>query len=630
MAMNRNLVTGSGLVIALALFLGVNVISNQALTSWRLDVTENALYTLSDGTLNILEDLEEPVTIRLYYSAQQFAGVPRLLTYGKRVRDMLEEYAAESGGMVRLQVIDPEPFSEAEDEAVAYGVRQLALSAAGDTGYLGVVGTNTTDDVEVLPLLSPEREDALEYELTKMIYSLGEPQKRVIGVISALPVFAPPPDPMTGQAAGQDWAAFVLLRELYDVRELSFETTEIDDDVDTLIVVHPKGLSRETAYAIDQFVLGGGKAMVFVDPMAEQDAAAPDPERPGVLPELGSDLPALLEQWGLELTTDKVVGDPASAVRVSFRTPRGPREVEYLPWLQLQGDTLNRDDFITNELNVINVGTAGALDTREGSTLTHVPLIETGKGSGLLERDAVIFVKDPAGLLDNFAPDDATHAIAVRVSGKAKTASPDGRPLGADEKRAPADEAFLSESTASINVIVVADTDILADRFWVRFNNFAGMRIPEPFANNADFLINAVDNLGGNDDLIGLRSRGQYTRPFEVVQRIQREAEAKFRDREQALQQKLAEAEQKLAELQSEESGGELLLSPEQRAEIERFRAEQVKTRKELRNVQHELRSNIERLGSLLTFVNTGLVPLVIAVVAIVMSIVNARSRKRA
>jgi len=630
MAMNRNLVTGTGLVIALALFLGVNVISNQVLTSWRLDVTENALYTLSDGTLNILDGLEEPVTVRLYYSAQQFAGVPRLLTYGKRVRDMLEEYAAESRGMVRLQVIDPEPFSEAEDEAVAYGVRQLALSAAGDTGYLGVVGTNTTDDVEVLPLLSPEREDALEYELTKMIYSLGEPQKRVIGVISGLPVFAPPPDPMTGQAAGQDWAAFVLLRELYEVRELSFETTAIDDDVDTLIVVHPKGLSRETAYAIDQFVLGGGKAMVFVDPMAEQDAAAPDPERPGVLPELGSDLPALLEQWGLELTADKVVGDPASAVRVSFRSPRGPREVEYLPWLQLQGDTLNRDDFITNELNVVNVGTAGALDSREGNTLTHVPLIETGKGSGLIERDAVIFVKDPAGLLDNFTADDATHAVAVRVSGKATTAFPDGRPLGTDEKRAPADEQFLSESTGAINVIVVADTDILADRFWVRFNNFAGMRIPEPFANNADFLINAVDNLGGNDDLIGLRSRGQYTRPFEVVQRIQREAEAKFRDREQALQQKLAEAEQKLAALQSEESGGELLLSPEQRAEIERFRAEQVKTRKELRNVQHELRSNIERLGSLLTFVNTGLVPLIIAVIAIVMSIVNARSRKRA
>ncbi|MEQ8659811.1 MAG: Gldg family protein [Gammaproteobacteria bacterium] len=628
--MNRNLVTGTGLIVALALFLGVNVISNQALTSWRLDVTENRLYTLSAGTQNILDELEEPVTIRLYYSAQQFAGVPRLLTYGKRVRDMLEEYAAASGGKVRVQVIDPEPFSEAEDEAVAYGVRQLALSGAGDTGYLGVVGTNTTDDVEVLPLLSPEREDALEYELTKMIYSLGEPQKRVIGVLAGLPVFAPPPDPMTGQAASEDWAAFVLLRELYEVRELSFTTTSIDEDVDTLVVVHPKGLSRETAYAIDQFVLGGGKAMVFVDPMAEQDAAAPDPERPGVLPELGSNLPELLAQWGLELTADKIVGDPAAAVRVSFSTPRGPREVEYLPWLQLQGDALNRDDFVTNELNVINVGTAGALTTREGTTLTHVPLVETSAGSGLIERDAVIFIKDPAGLLDNFTPDDARHAVAVRVSGQAQTAFPDGRPLAAEAKRAPGDENFLAASQGPINVIVVADTDILADRFWVRFQNFAGMRIPDPFANNADFLVNAIDNLGGNDDLIGLRSRGQYTRPFEVVQRIQREAEAQFRDREQALQQKLAEAEQKLAELQGEESGGELLLSPEQRAEIERFRAEQVRTRKELRNVQHELRSNIERLGAMLTFANTALVPLVIVLIAIVMSIVNARSRKRA
>ena len=628
-AMNRNLVTGTGLVVALALFLGVNIISNQAFTSWRLDVTENNLYTLSEGTRNILDGIDEQVTIRLYYSAKQFAGVPQLLNYGKRVRDMLEEYVAASGGSVRLLVIDPEPFSEAEDEAVGYGVRQLAISAGGEVGYLGVVGTNTTDDIEALPLLSPEREDALEYELTKMIYQLAEPKKRVIGVITGLPVFAPPPDPVTGRASGADWTALVLLRELYEVLELAFDVDAIDEEIDTLLVIHPKDLSRATQYAIDQFILGGGKAMVFVDPMAEQDAAQPDPERPGVLPELGSNLETMLEKWGLTMTADKVIGDPTSAVRVSFRSQRGPQEVEYLPWLQLQAESLNSDDFITNELNVINVGTAGSLTIAEDSALDHTVLVEAGNTSGLIERDSIIFVRNPTGLLENFSADADKHAIAVRVSGITETAFPDGRPREETESRGPEDENFLTTSEAPINLIVVSDTDILADRFWVRFSNFAGMRIPEPFGNNADFLVNAVDHLGGNDDLISLRSRGNYTRPFVVVQEIQREAEAQFRDRERALRDKLAEAEQKLSELQSQEDGSDVLLTPEQKAEIDRFRSEQLKTRKELRAVQHELQRNIESLGTKLTFVNTAAVPLLIMLIGIIVSISAARSRTR-
>ena len=627
--MNRSFVTGTGLAVAIALFLGINIISNQALTSWRLDVTENNLYTLSAGTLNILEDIEETVTIRLYYSAKQFSGVPQLLNYGKRVRDMLEEYVAASDGKLRLLVIDPESFSEAEDEAVGFGVRQMALNASGEVGYLGVVGTNTTDDTEVLPLLSPEKEDALEYELTKMIYQLADPKKRVIGVISSLPVFAPPPDPVTGQASGADWTALVLLRELYEVRELPFDSESIDEDVDTLLVIHPKDLSRTTQYAVDQFVLGGGKAMVFIDPMAEQDAAQPDPESPGVLPELGSNLETMLERWGLSMASEKVVGDPTSAVRVSFRSQRGPQEVEYLPWLQLQGASLNDDDFITNELNVINVGTAGSLTIAADSGLSHQVLIQSSENAGLIERDSVIFVRNPAGLLENFEADEVQHAIAVRVSGIAETAFPDGRPRDETESRAPEDEQFLPKSNAPINLIVVADTDILADRFWVRFSNFAGMRIPEPFGNNADFLVNSVDHLGGNDDLISLRSRGNYTRPFVVVQEIQRQAEAQFRDRERALREKLDEAERKLSELQSQEGDSDVLLTPEQKAEIDRFRQEQVKTRKELRSVQHELQRNIESLGSKLTLINTAAVPFLIILVGVAVSVSAARNRTR-
>ena len=628
--MNRKLVTGTGLIIALALFLAVNIIANQGLTSLRLDLTQNKLYTLSSGSRNILGQLVEPVTIRLYYSSKEFANIPQLLNYGKRVRDMLEEYAAAGQGKIKLQVIDAEPFSEAEDEAVSFGVRPVPLSAGGGQGYLGVVGTNATDDVQLLPLLSPEREDALEYELTKMIYALAHPKKRVIGVISTLPVLAPPPDPMTGQQHGQDWTSFVLLKELYDIKEMTPEVTTIDKNIDTLIVVHPKDLPRPTLYAIDQFVLKGGKAMIFVDPLAEQDKAQPDPERPGVAPKLDSNLEPLFAKWGIKLAPAKVVGDPTIAVRVSFRTPRGPQEVQYLPWLQLQGTALNHDDFITNELNSVNVGTAGALEKLADSKLKIVPLLQTDTTAGLIDRDSIIFVRDPAGLLENFKSDGVRHVIAMRVSGLAQTAFPAGRPPSEDQKSAAPDADFVATSKADINVIVVADTDLLADRFWVHFSSFGDMRMPEPFGNNGDFLINSIDNLGGNDDLISLRSRGQYTRPFKVVQQIQREAEAQFRDRQKALQDKLTETEQKLAALQGEHSDKDLILTPEQKTELETFRGEQVKTRKELRAVQHQLDANIEGLGTKLKFINTALVPLLISIFAIAISLFAARSRRAA
>lgn len=626
--MNRTLVTGTGLVIALALFLTVNIIANQGLTSMRLDLTEHKLYTLSAGSRNILGQLVEPVTIRLYFSSKGFADIPPLLNYGKRVRDMLEEYAVRGEGKIKLQVIDPEPFSEAEDEAVAFGVNPVPLSAGGGQGYLGVVGSNATDDVQLLPLLSPEREDALEYELTKMIYTLAHPKKRVIGVISTLPVLAAPADPMTGQQGAQDWTSFMLLKELYDIKEMTPEVTSIDKSVDTLIVVHPKELPATTLYAIDQFVLKGGKAMIFVDPLAEQDRAQPDPEQPGIPPKLDSNLEPLFARWGIKLTADKVVGDPSIAVRVSFRTPRGPQQVEYLPWLQLQDAALNQDDFITNELNSVNVGTAGSLEKLADSKLKVVPLLQSDTSSGLIDRDSIIFVRDPAGLLENFKSDGLRHIIAMRVSGDAQTAFPAGRPPSAEEKTEAPDTDFVANAKAGINVIVVADTDLLADRFWVRFSTFGDMRMPQPFGNNGDFLINSIDNLGGNDDLISLRSRGQYTRPFEVVEQIQREAQAQFRDRQRALQDKLTQTEKKLAELQGEHSGKDMILTPEQKSEIETFRDEQLKTRKELRAVQHELDANIEGLGTKLKFINTALVPLLITLLAIALSLYAARSRR--
>lgn len=617
--------TMTGLVIALVLFLGLNIISNETLTSSRLDVTENRLYTLADGTRGVLSKIDEPITLRFYFSARQFAAVPQYLNYGKRVRDLLEEYVAEADGKLLLQVIEPEPFSEAEDQAVGYGIEQLPLNATGDMGYLGLAGSNTMDDELAIPFLNPEREDALEYEVSKLVYSLANPRKRVIGLISDLKLNGGPP--MGPDEPPQPaWASISQLKEIFEVRDLARDAKEIDPEIDTLLVVHPKDLPAKTLYAIDQFVLRGGKAMIFVDPLAEEDRPERDPSNPMVMPKVDSNLEPLFKAWGIAVATDKVLGDADDAVRVSFSGARGPQEVQYLPWIQLHDDSMNRDDFITGKLQGINIGTAGHIEKLEGAKTTVTPLLSSGPKAGFLERDAIFFVRDPNGLRESFEPGDKRLVLSARVTGPADTAFPDGPPLEEQEKRGPGDPNQLKQAADGINVIVTADTDILADRFWVRIDRFLGMQVPNPFANNADFLVNAIDNLGGNDDLISLRSRGEYARPFKVVEGIKREAESRFRDREQALLAKLEETEGKLRELQKGKGPeGGSILTAEQRKELELFRTEQLKTRKELRAVQHELGKNIERLGDTLKLINIGLIPLLLAVVAVAVGALRQR-----
>ena len=623
--MNKKLLSGGALLLAAGLFVAINIISNSTLTNWRLDLTQHKLYTLSQGTDNILKKLNEPIKLRFYFSNRELTGYPALLSYGQRVRDLLEEYVARSNGKVKLTFIDPEPFSQAEDQAVSSGLRQIPLSNTGDVGYFGLVGTNSTDDQQTIAFFNPDNEDALEYNITKLIYNLAHPKKQVVGVISTLPVFGQAPNPETGQGSGQPWTFIKMMREQFDVRNLGTQVAAIPSAVHTLMVIHPKKLSKLTRYAIDQFVLHGGKAMVFVDPLSEADSQQPDPMHPNVMPDVYSNLPKLFKRWGLKMNDDKIAGDIDAAIRVSYQGSHGEQQIEYIPWLHLGPKNFDQKDFITNQLKSINLGSAGILKPIKGATTKFTPLIFTGPNSMAYERDAIIFQRNPAGLLDIFKPDHKDLTIAARIHGMAKTAFPYGRPKKtADE---PADPDFIRESKKPINVIVVADTDILSNRFWVRTRNYMGVPVPYPVADNGAFVINALDNLGGNDDLISLRSRGRSTRPFVRVQALRRQAEDKFRDQEQALQQKLKQTEAKLQNLQTQQGSNTILLTPEQRKEIEQFRHDQVKTREQLRKVQRDLRKNIERLGTELKFINIGLIPLLIGLFAAGFGIFRALRR---
>jgi ABC-type uncharacterized transport system involved in gliding motility auxiliary subunit len=624
MIMNKKtLLSGTGVIIAAILATAIIILANSTLTSWRLDLTENKLFTLSEGTLNIIRGLDEPVSLDFYISKNLMRDVPQLLNYANRVHDLLEEYVAKSNGNIQLNVIEPESFSEEEDRAVAEGMQGAPVNASGDLAYFGLVGTNTIDSQLTIPFFQNNREEKLEYDLTKLIYSLANPAKRTVGVLSYLPVFA------NAMPQGvPEWAISQIISEFFDIRVLD-SALEINQDLDLLLIIHPKYLSEVTVYAIDQYLLAGGKAIFFVDPLAEGDTFPSNPEDPYSMETKNSDINELFSAWGIDVLNGQVAADMESAMRVQLRTTRGFEETNYLPWLKLDEDNLNQDDFVTSELNSINMGSSGIIEQLEGSTVTFTPLFETSSESMKMSSALLEFQRDPADMLSSFVSGDARLALAARISGKATTAYPDGMPDIDIEN--PFDEEFdpvgeqLTEG--DLNVVLVADTDILADSFWISQQNFFGVSVPQPIADNGNFLINAMEHMSGSSDLISLRNRGEYSRPFDVVDEIRRDAETEFRQQEQILEAALGETERKIAELQQERTSNDVLLSPEQEQAIENFRLEQLNTRKELRAVQFELQKNVAQLGTTLKFINIGLVPLLIVFITLVIGFIRTQKK---
>jgi ABC-type uncharacterized transport system involved in gliding motility auxiliary subunit len=560
--------------------------------------------------------------------------LPELTNYGNRVRDMLQEYATHAHGKIELHVIDPETFSEEEDQAVASGLQGLTVSNAGDRAYFGLVGVNSTDEQKVIPFFQAERESALEYDITKLIYNLDHPKKLVIGVMSTLPVFGTDQDP-----AMKPWTIISAMKEFFDVRDLGIKVDDISPDIDVLMIIHPKKLKARTQFAIDQYVLKGGKVMLFLDPLAESDRTAPPDAKQAVLPDIASELTRLTDQWGVKMLSEKIAGDINAAMHVQTRTPRGSQEIAYLPWLRLADESFNKQDFATNELSVIHMGTAGILEKKSDVKTSFTPLIETTKQSMQLDRDFLMIQRDPNVILDNFKSSETKLTLAVRLQGHATTAFPDGAP-GEEEtetrsagntatKPAAAGDSTGLVKEGDINVIVVADTDLLTDLFWIRTRSYLGMDLPQPIADNGNFVINALENLAGSNDLISLRSRGKFTRPFDRVEAIRREAELKFREHEQQLQAKLKETEDKIKKLQQEQGNNTtMILTPEQNKEMEKIRKVRLDTRKELRAVQHELKKNIEDLGTRLRLINIVLVPLLIIIISIATGVYRVNRRR--
>lgn len=615
--LSRRSLAWGGLALAAVTLLSLNLASSLALKNWQADLTEDGLFTISEGTKKVLRSIDEPITARLYFSNKLGDVAPHYQRYFKRVRALLEQYRDISGGKLQLEIADPEPFSDGEDRAVAAGLRGLRLNAEGELGYFGLSAANATDKRGAISFFSEEREDYLEYDLTKLIYTLSNPKRRVIGLMTALPVDGGQA-PMTGQPLPV-WIIMDQVREFFDVEKVDMTARKIPDNIDVLMVAQPSKLEPGSAYAIDQFVMKGGKAIVFIDPMAESAQLMMMASGGAGTVELAK----LLKGWGVDYDAKKVAADIKHARRVSFGAKPGqpPSVTEFVTWLTMDKRNIDQSDVVSGGIDQLTFASAGVLEKADGATVKFQPLIETSAESSRVDAAKTGFGADPVSLLRDYKAEGKRLAIAARISGDGKTAFPAGNPdhiLTEEEKKA-ANPGEIKEdplkghvASGKLNVIVVADTDMLANQFWVQEREVLGQKTQIPTADNAAFLVGALENLSGSDAMIELRGRGIKERPFTVVEEIRRESERKFREKEEALTARLKSVEAQLQKLEVTGEGGATLLTEKEREAIDKFRGEMLETRRELREVKLGLRKDIDSLDGWLKFANIALVPLAI------------------
>jgi ABC-type uncharacterized transport system involved in gliding motility auxiliary subunit len=644
--MNRNVYAAILIALSVIIFFALNIFANVAFRQARLDLTESGLFTISDGAIKTLQSIEEPVTLRYFFSEAVATEYPRERAYGARVQDLLQEFAASSGGKLIVEVIEPEQFSEEEELAVALGVTAVGTQS-GDSLFLGVVGTNLANGREVIPFLNRDREEFLEYDLTEMIYRLSTFTRPTVGLITSLPL-------ATGAGAGamggrpSPFLIYSALEEKFDIRFLSEDFSAIDSDISVLLLAHPGPLTPTALYAIDQYVLNGGRVLAFLDPNSELGTRPGPMGQPDPNSIASSDMEPLLKAWGVNIPDDTVVTDRKRAERVVVPIAGQRRAVDYVVWVSLTEDDINADDIVTADLSKISMGSAGRIVALEGAATKMTPLVTTSDQAMLVAAEEIRYAPNPDLLLQNFQASGERYAIAARISGPVKTAYPNGQPAepapegDADKDvEVDTDEAETLESvpqilasTEDINVIIVADADLFDDQFWVRTQDFFGQTIASPIADNSAFVLNAIENLMGSNELIGLRSRSKSDRPFKVVEQLRRDAQARYMAEDEALTQRISQTEGRLAALERQTPQGEdgapinaAALSPEQRAEIDQLKNDLRKSHRAQRQVQNNLRRDIEALGGRLAFINIGLVPFLILIFALVSLVLKQRRR---
>ena len=596
--MKHKLTFSVNLFLISVVFIALVFINNQLLSSARLDLTENQVYSLSQGSKQVLKEIEEPINLYFFFSDKASKNMTSLRNYANRVESLLSEYETFANGTLKLQVLDPQAFSEQEDQADQFGLTAANIGAAGEAIYMGLAATNALDEKKVIAFFDPQKEGFLEYEISKLIYQLSEPEPVNITLITDL-VLKGGQNPMTGQV-DPPWTFLTQLEELYTVEKFTSETISLPVNTDVLMLVHPKEYSDALLFAIDQYALSGGKILAFLDAHNESDQMA---IMVGPMPSVSSsNLERLINAWGVHFDSDNVLLDAMAGLDI--RTQEGG-VTRHFGFVGFTTDQLDRNDVLTSNLEVLNGASFGVFSQIEGSETNWSPLVKSTLNSDLMDTGTYAMTQDPEQLAKAYQSDNQAYVLAARLSGSAKSAF--------EQTPEEIEPTEIVKSTDNLNVILVGDTDMLADRFWVQQSNFFGQTIYTPFANNGDFITNAVENLGGSDALISIRSRGVFSRPFSKVDELTVIAEQKFREQEEILQKQLEETEQQLLQLQNQQvEVGALIISPEQQLAIDEFMQKKVTIRKSLRDVRHQLDKDIESLGNWLKLVNIAIAPFIL------------------
>lgn len=614
-----------GVVVMAVIVIALNIIVRPMTT--RLDLTADQAYTLSDGTKRILGKLDTPVQIRFYFSQKDPATPVDLKTYAARVEDMLNEYKLLAKGNIELKKLDPVPDTEAEDSANLDGIDgQMTSPLGGDKIYFGIA-VSCLDARATIPFLSPQRERLLEYDLTRAIAQVAKPQKPVIGVMSGLPVFGgfnPQMMRMGGGGRTEPWLFISELKQDFDVKEVPLTADKIDDEVKVLLVVYPKGITEATEFAIDQFVLRGGKLIAFLDPLSVFDNRAADPSNPlQAAANSGASLDRLLKAWGPTFDISKVVADKTYFTEVGGG--QGGRQANPTV-LTLPPGGMDTNDVTTSQIERVCLPFVGAFAGSPAEGLKQVVLMHSSANADLTEKMLAQF----GGASQDFKAAGKEFPLAVRLNGKFKTAFPDGKPAEkpADgSTNAPPPTADSLKASKDDNVIIlIGDADMLHENAFAQVQNFFGQRVMIPYAQNLTFVQNLIEQLGGDSDLITIRSRAIVPRPFTKVRELQGRAEERFAAKIKELEKSEQDLSQKINELmQGKQPGQQLILSDEAKKDWQNVQEQRAKVRDSLRLERRNLRKDIDSLQTSLKWTNILVMPLAVAAVGITLALIKRR-----
>jgi ABC-type uncharacterized transport system involved in gliding motility auxiliary subunit len=623
----------AAVVAVLVILVAVNVLGN--FLKFRGDLTENRIYTLSPGTKRILDKLDTPVEIRFYYSKDNSSMPVPLRTYAQEIEDLLSEYQQASHSKIQVVKLDPKPDSDAEDSARLDGVQgqTAAANLTGDRIYLGLA-VSCLDAKTAISFLSPDRETLLEYDISRAISSVVNPKKVVVGVMSALPVLgrATPMMMMQRQRGSDPWAFVQELKQNYTVREVPLTAEKIDDDISVLLVAYPKGITESAQFAIDQFMLRGGKMVALLDPFSFVDAQLSGQEGMMRGETYSANLDKLLKPWGLEFTANKVIADPNLATRIQRQNSSAESDMTVL---SISGDTINKSDPLGASTSDLLLPFAGAFTGTPASGLKEEVLVSSTPQAGLVDANMAMLGSE--GARKFYKPGNTALAMAIRLSGKFKTAFPEGKPATANPTPAasPAPSAtatppptYLKEGTNEGVAVLIGDSDFAYDQIAGRQQQMLNQVVFTPTNGNINLIESSVELLAGDSNLMSIRSRTSANRPFVVVNKMEAAAQDKYQSKIDELEAGLSQARQKLSELQSSKQADQRsVLSPEQQAEIKKFQENEAQIDKQLKQVRKELRQEIDSLQNWLKWLNIALMPVVVTCVGLGLAFFKKRSR---